>query len=85
MVPFGRGAVGGFLALWRSLGLLQEPVCPVPFYLSLVLIATDTLLTSARIQLNWEQISVEMGYVLQVSVRPLSFPLFSSFANWLVC
>ena len=36
MVPFGRGAVGGFSALWRSLGLPQEPVRPVSLCLSLV-------------------------------------------------
>ena len=57
MVPFGRGAVGGLSALWRSLGLLQEPVRLVPFYMScLVFPLTHSLHQRG---FNWEQIFVE--------------------------
>lgn len=73
MVPFGRGAVGGFSALWRSLGLLQEPVRPGPSCLSPVLPLTHSLHQRGFVEMD----------VLQVSVRSFSFSLsLRSLSGW---
>ena len=83
VVPFGRGTAGGFSALWRSLGLLQEPVRPVQFFLCPVIAAEHTLLTSARIQIGSKLFSWEIGICFCKYRCVRSF--FSSFAIRLVC
>jgi hypothetical protein len=82
VVPFGRGAVGGFSALSRSLGLARTGTSSPILYEPST--ATDTLLTLARIQLG-ANLRGKMGYGLQVSVRHFSFFFVRYLAGLLTC